>query len=163
MTKTPPRAVKKPISRVFHGQSITDDYGWLRAENWQDVMKDPSVLALDIRKYLEAENDFVDQEMAPTKALQETVFGELKGRIKEDDSSVPARDGDYEYGVKYVTGGQQPVFVRKPVKGGAETILLDGNKEADGHEYFRIGGSSHSPDHRLVAFGYDNNGSEYFT
>ena len=140
-----------------------DNYGWLRADNWQDVMRDPSVLDKDIRAYLEAENAFVEQELATTKTLQETLFREMKGRIKEDDSSVPTRDGDYEYGVKYVTGGQQPVFVRKDLADGDETVLLDGNKEADGKEYYRIGGASHSPDHKLVAFGFDDKGSEYYT
>jgi oligopeptidase B len=101
--------------------------------------------------------------MAPTKELQETLFGEMKGRIKEDDTSVPSPDGPYSYGVKYVTGGQQPLFIRSPRDGGGETVLVDGNREAEGKEYFRFGGASHSPDHKLTAFGFDDKGSEYFT
>ncbi len=163
MTTTPPRAVKKPVSRDIHGYTLTDDYGWLRADNWQEVMRDPSVLDADIRTYLEAENAWVKNTMAPTESLQETLFGEMKGRIKEDDSSVPSPDGEYSYGVKYITGGQQPLFVRTNHDGGDETVLVDGNREADGKEYFRIGGASHSPDHKLVAFGYDDKGSEFFT
>ena len=112
MTTTPPRAVKKPVSRDIHGHTQTDDYGWLRADNWQEVMRDPSVLDADIRAYLEAENAWVKNTMAPTESLQETLFAEMKGRIKEDDSSVPSPDGEYSYGVKYITGGQQPLFVR---------------------------------------------------
>ncbi|NNJ74821.1 MAG: S9 family peptidase, partial [Anderseniella sp.] len=163
MTTTPPRAAKKPVSRDIHGHTLTDDYGWLRADNWQEVMRDPSVLDTDIRAYLEAENAWVKNTMAPTESLQETLFAEMKGRIKEDDSSVPSPDGEYSYGVKYITGGQQPLFVRTNHDGDDETVLVDGNKEADGKEYFRIGGASHSPDHKLVAFGYDDKGSEFFT
>ncbi|MEO1160568.1 MAG: S9 family peptidase, partial [Pseudomonadota bacterium] len=163
MTTTPPRAVKKPVSRDVHGHTLTDDYGWLRADNWQEVMRDPSVLDSDIRAYLEAENAWVENTMAPTESLQQTLFDEMKGRIKEDDSSVPAPDGDYSYGVKYITGGQQPLFVRTSHDGDNETVLIDGNKEAESKEYYRIGGVSHSPDHKLVAFAYDDKGSEFFT
>ncbi len=163
MTTTPPQAVKKTVSRDIHGYTLSDDYAWLRADNWQEVMRDPSVLDADIRTYLEAENAWVENTMAPTESLQETLFGEMKGRIKEDDSSVPSPDGEYSYGVKYITGGQQPLFVRTNHDGQDETVLVDGNKEADGKEYFRIGGASHSPDHKLVAFGYDDKGSEFFT
>jgi len=163
MTKAPPRAGKKPVVREFHGHTLTDDYGWLRADNWQDVMRDPGLLQRDIRDYLEAENAYVAQEMAPTSTLQDTLFSEMKARIKEDDSSVPSPDGPYAYGVKYVTGGQQPLFVRNPRTGGDETVLVDGNAEAQGKEYFSIGAASHSPDHKLVAFGFDDKGSEFYT
>lgn len=163
MTTTPPRAVKRPVSRDVHGATLRDDYAWLRAENWQEVMRDPTVLDANIRAYLEAENDWVENTMASTQGLQETLFEEMKGRIKEDDSSVPSPDGQYSYGVKFVTGGQQPVFVRTSHDGDDETVLVDGNREAKGKDYFRIGGASHSPDHKLVAFGYDDKGSEFFT
>ncbi len=163
MTKMPPRAEKRPVIREFHGHQITDDYGWLRADNWQEVMRDPSLLSSDIRTHLEAENGFVEQKMQPTKALQDKLFAEMKGRIKADDSSVPSPDGPYSYGVKFITDGQQPLFVRTPRDGGSEHVLVDGNREADGKEYFRFGGASHSPDHKLVAFGSDDKGSEYFT
>ncbi|MEM9472081.1 MAG: S9 family peptidase [Pseudomonadota bacterium] len=163
MTTTPPRAVKKPVSRDIHGATLNDDYAWLRADNWQEVMRDPAVLDADIRAYLEAENDWVESTMASTQNLQKVLFEEMKGRIKEDDSSVPSPDGEYAYGVKYVTGGQQPLFVRTSQDGDGETILVDGNKEAEGRDYFRFGGASHSPDHKLVAYGYDDKGSEFFT
>jgi oligopeptidase B len=163
MTNTPPRAEKQPVSRTFHGIEISDDYGWLRDAKWQDVMRDPGVLTPSIRTYLEAENAYTAAQMAPTGALQEKLFAEMKGRIKEDDSSVPSPHGPYSYGVKFVTGGQQPMFIRTPRDGGAETVLVDGNKEAEGKEYFRFGSASHSPDHAIVAYGFDDKGSEYFT
>ncbi len=163
MTASAPRAARKPVTTTVHGINLVDDYAWLRDAKWQEVMRDPSVLTPEIRTYLEAENAWTEATLSPTGKLQETLFGEMKGRIKEDDSSVPSPDGPYSYGVKYVTGGQQPLFIRTPRTGGNETVLVDGNKEADGKDYFRFGGASHSPDHRLVAFGFDDKGSEFFT
>ena len=163
MTSSAPRAARRPVSTTVHGICLTDDYAWLRDADWQRVMREPSVLTPEIRTHLEAENARTETVMAQTKELQETLFGEMKGRIKEDDTSVPSPDGPYSYGVKYVTGGQQPLFIRSPREGGGETVLVDGNKEAEGKDYFRFGGASHSPDHKLTAFGFDDKGSEYFT
>jgi oligopeptidase B len=87
----------------------------------------------------------------------------MKGRIKEDDSTVPAPDGDWAYFVSYVTGGQHPLFCREPVQGGERQVLLDGNKLAEGLAYFQLGGVAHSHDHRLLAYGADDKGSEYYT
>ncbi|MES0810699.1 S9 family peptidase [Roseibium sp. SCPC15] len=159
----PPRAEARPETLETHGISRQDDYGWLRADNWQDVMRAPSVLDADIRTYLEAENAYQDAQMEPTRELQEKLFAEMRGRIKEDDSSVPTPDGPYAYGLKYETGGQQPIFFRTPRDGGAETILLHGDNEAEGKAYFKIGGASQSPDHKLLAWAYDDKGSEYYT
>lgn len=159
----PPRAEARPETLVTHGISRQDDYGWLRADNWQEVMRDPSVLDADIRAYLEAENAFQESQMAATKELQETLFGEMRGRIKEDDSSVPSPDGPYAYALKYETGGQQPIFFRTPRDGGKETVLLHGDKEAEGKAYFKIGAASQSLDHKLLAWAYDDKGSEYYS
>jgi oligopeptidase B len=159
----PPRAEARPVQIETHGITRQDAYSWLRADNWQEVMKDPSVLDADIRAYLEAENTYHEAQMAPTKALQETLFSEMRGRIKEDDSAVPSPDGPYAYSLKYKTGGQQPIFYRIPRDGGEDTILLDGDKEADGKAYFKIGGASHSTDHKLLAWAYDDKGSEYYS
>ncbi len=159
----PPRAAARPLTLETHGITRQDDFAWLRADNWQEVMKDPSVLDADIRSYLEAENAYHEAQMTPTKALQEKLFAEMRGRIKEDDSSVPAPDGPFAYGLKYETGGQQPVFFRTPRDGGAETVLLHGDKEAEGTAYFRIGGVSQSTDHKLIAWAYDDKGSEYYS
>jgi oligopeptidase B len=160
---TPPRALKKPVSVTHHGITVTDDYGWLRAPNWQDVMRDPTVLDADIRAHLEAENAFTDAALADTKDLQARLFAEMKGRIKEDDSSVPSPDGPWAYASSYVTGGQYPRLIRTPRAGGAETVMLDGNAEADGKEYWQLGAASHSPDHTLLAYAIDDKGSELYT
>jgi oligopeptidase B len=160
---TPPRAEKRPVRIVRHGHERVDDYAWLRAENWQEVMRNPAALSPDIRAYLEAENAWFEAGMANTKALQETLFKEMRGRIKEDDSSVPAPDGPWAYAVRYLEGEQHPLHVRVPRQGGPEQVLLDGNRLAEGHAYYRLGTASHSPDHRRLAWTFDDAGSEFYT
>ena len=159
----PPRAPKKPFTLVWHGVARTDDYAWLRADNWQAVMRDPNVLAPDIRAQLEAENAYTSAVMAGTVPLQAELFAEMKGRIKEDDATVPAPDGAYSYYTRFVPGGEHPLFCRRPRQGGEEHLLIDGNALARDHVYFRFGGVSHSPDHRFVAYAVDTKGSEFFT
>ncbi len=87
----------------------------------------------------------------------------MKGRIKEDDSSVPMKDGPFAYGSSFKKGGEQPRFFRTPREGGAEEIILDGDAEAEGKPYFRIGGVDHSSDHRRLLWAFDDKGSEFFT
>lgn len=158
-----PQAPRKPFSRQVHGVTLEDDYAWLKAENWRDVMRDPSVLAGDIRAYLEAENAYADAYFAPHKGLQELLVKEMRGRIKEDDSSVPAPDGPYAYLSRHRQGGQHPLYCRTPVEGGDEEILFDGDKEAEGKAYFHLGGIRHSPDHLRLAVSVDEAGSELYT
>lgn len=158
-----PAAARRPKNIHVHGLDITDDYAWLRADNWQEVMRDPATLDPEIRAHLDAENAHAAAMTAGTEALQARLFEEMKARIKQDDSSVPAKDGPWAYAVRWVTGGQHPLHVRTPRDGGAEEILLDGDARAAGKAYFRLSGVAHSPDHRRIAFGADENGSEYFT
>jgi oligopeptidase B len=158
----PPRAVRKPVTTHHHGITRVDDYAWLRDPNWQAVMRDPDALDPDIREYLQAENDYQQAAMADTQGLQETLFAEMKGRIKEDDWSVPSPDGPYAYYTRYVPGGEHPLFCRTPREGGEERVLLDGNAIAKGHAYFRIGAVAHSPDHSLIAYAADTKGSEFY-
>jgi oligopeptidase B len=159
----PPTAARRPIISTHHGLSREDDYAWLRADNWQQVMRDPTVLPAEIRAYLEGENAYAAAMMADVEALRLNLFAEMRGRIKEDDSSVPAPDGPYAYAVRYTEGAEHPMIVRTPRDGGAEDVLLDANRLAEGKAYFHLGGSAHSPDHRLFAYAYDDKGSEYFT
>ena len=162
-TPKPPRAEKRPRAETWHGHEKRDDYHWLKAENWQEVMHDPSVLPPEIRAFLEGENAYHQAIMADTEALQVKLFAELKGRIKEDDSSVPAPDVAYDYYTSYVTGGQHPRYCRKPRgKDGPEQLLLDGNELAKGREYFQFGGIDLSPDQTLLAWSFDGNGSEFY-
>ncbi|MEL6435881.1 MAG: S9 family peptidase [Pseudomonadota bacterium] len=165
MTDTPPKAAKRAHSDTRHGISRSDDYAWLRADNWQEVFKDTSVLDADIRQYLDAENAFQKAFMADTEALQTTLFSEMKGRIKEDDESVPAPDGPWAYGTSFATGGQQPRYYRveRDSLDGERHIMLDGDKEAEGKEYFKLGGFDRAPGHGRMLWAYDDKGSEYYT
>ena len=165
-TKTspaPPVAPRRPHSFTTHGITVTDDYAWLKDEKWQEVLRDPSILDPDIRKYLEAENDYTESLLGHTAPLQTKLVAEMRGRIKEDDSSVPSPDGPFAYLRKFREGGQHEMFGRTPRDGGEVNIVLDGDALAASHEYFRFGGARHSPDHRLHAWSADIKGSEYFS
>lgn len=158
-----PSAERRPVSDEHHGVTRVDDYAWLRADNWQDVFRDPDVLAPEIRAHLEAENAYQEAQMADTAALQKALFQEMKGRIKEDNSTVPMKDGPFAYGTSFKIGGEQPRYFRTPRDGGDEDIVLDGDAEAEGHAYFRIGGVDHSGDHKKLLWAFDDKGSEFFT
>jgi oligopeptidase B len=158
-----PTAPRRPHSFTAYGITVVDDYAWLKDPNWQEVLRDPGVLDADIRKYLEAENDYTESLLGHTADLQKTLVAEMRGRIKEDDSSVPAPDGAYAYMRKFREGGQHELFGRMPRGGGDVEIVLDGDQLAAAHEYFKFGGGRHSPDHRLVAWSADIKGSEYFS
>lgn len=157
-----PRAARRPLTSLHHGIERVDDYAWLRAANWQAVMRDPALLDPEIRAYLEAENAYSKAVMSDTEELQAKLFAEMKGRIKEDDAGVPAPDGTFAYYMRFVTGGQHPLYCRIPKTGGEEQILLDGNVLAKPHVYFRLGDVSHSPDHSLIAYAVDTKGSELY-
>jgi oligopeptidase B len=109
-----PCAALRPVSSTHHGIARVDDYAWLRAKNWQAVIRDPARLDAEIRSYLEAENAYIKATLADTEPLQAKLFAEMKGRIKEDDSGVPQPDGDFAYYRRYVEGGQHPLFCRIP-------------------------------------------------
>lgn len=158
-----PRAARQALTSFHHGIERVDDYAWLRAANWQTVMRDPALLDPQIRAHLEAENAYTKAVMADTEALQERLFAEMKGRIKEDDASVPAPDGAFAYYTRFVTGAQHPLFCRKASAGSEEQVLLDGNALAKPHAYFRIASVAHSPDHSLLAYAVDTKGSEFYT
>jgi oligopeptidase B len=163
-----PRAEQRPVTIEQVGFTRVDEYQWIKDDNWQQVMREPEVLDSDVRELLDAENAYLDAVMEPTEALQERIFQEIRGRIKEDDSSVPERDGDYAYYTRYREGGQYPVFARRPVDPetgepvGDEEILVDGDAEAADFDYLDFSDMEHSPDHRYVAFGVDVRGSEYY-
>ncbi len=146
-----------------HGVELVDEYAWLRAANWQEVMREPGLLDPSIRAYLDAENAYTEAALADTGELQAALFAEMKARIKEDDSSVPAPDGPFEYFVSYVTGGQYPRLNRRQRGGGPDEVLIDGNKAAEGKAYWQLGAAAHSPNHRFLAYGVDEKGSELFT
>ncbi len=153
---TPPVAEKRPHQSTHHGITLTDDYYWLKDQGY------PKVDDADVLAYLKAENAYFEAQMAPHQPLVEAIFQEMKGRIKEDDSSVPQKDGDYIYWSKFDEGAQYKKHYRKAVAGGPDQLILDENVLAKGKDYFRLGVLSISPDDRLMAYAYDDNGSERF-
>jgi oligopeptidase B len=163
-TPTPPVAPKVPKRIEQLGRVRVDDYAWLKDQNWQQVLRDPKVLRADVRQHLDAENAYTKAVLADTEVLQAQIFSEMKGRIKEDDSSVPAPDGPWDYYVRYDLGAQHPIHARRP-KGQAdgEEILLDEEALSKGKPFFQVAAASHSPDHALYAWAADEQGSEYYT
>ena len=145
-----PLAPRRPKEITQHGLTRLDDYFWLRYK------EDPEVL-----KYLRAESDYLEEVMQHTKPLQEAMFEEMKSRIKEDDSSVPEKDGDYFYYTRYETGKQYPLYCRKKDSLEAEEqVLLDHNAIAEGMSFCRIGVFSVSPDGTKLAYSIDPDGTE---
>ncbi|MEO1189319.1 MAG: S9 family peptidase, partial [Pseudomonadota bacterium] len=103
---TPPVAKRVPKTIEQVGRTRVDPYNWMKDDNWQQVMQDPTVLRADIREYLEAENAYTKAQLEdPLEGLKEELFQEMRGRIKEDDSSLPSIDGPYAYLTKFRTGG----------------------------------------------------------
>jgi oligopeptidase B len=158
----PPVAKRIPHDYTHHNERREDPYAWLRADNWQEVMQKPETLDAEIREYLEAENSFYDAEFGkPTAELQDKIYKEIRGRIKEDDSGVPSPDGPFAYNSRMLEGKQYPQIVRTLRDGGAEEVLLDCNIEA-GDGYFGFAGASHDPSHKTLAWAADRAGSEYY-
>lgn len=157
-----PTAEQRPHSLTAHGVTREDPWYWLRDENWREVMRDPAALDPDIRAYLDAENTYADAQLADVADLRQALFEELKGRLKQDDSSVPAPDGPYAYFVRYQPGAEHPQYCRTAREGGEIEILLDGDKMAAGHAFFRLGALCPSPDHLRLAFSCDTKGSELY-
>jgi oligopeptidase B len=158
---TPPIAATRPHQFERHGVTISDPWAWLKDSDYPDV-GDKDVLA-----YLEAENAYFEGMMAPHRPLVDRLYEEMKARIKEDESSVPQKDGDWLYWTAYETGGQYRKWWRRPVAapddGSADELLLDEPALAEGKEYFRLGAFAVSNDARLLAYAIDDNGSERFT
>jgi oligopeptidase B len=145
-----------------HGVTLTDEFAWLRDQNWQQVVRDPHLLDPAIRKHLENENAYADAVLASSVPLQETLIAEMRGRIKEDDATVPTPDGAFAYFRRYREGGQHPCICREPRSGSSSELLLDGDELGTGKAFFRLGQTAHSPDHKLLAWSADENGSELF-
>ncbi len=153
----PPVAVKKSHAFTHHGTTVSDDYAWMRDPGYPEVT-DREVLA-----HLEAENAWFEARMKPHQPLVDSLFAEMRGRIKEADKSVPQKDGDYLYWIEFEEGAEYKKWWRRPVAGGADELILDEVALAEGKEYFRLGALSVSKNGRLLAYAVDDNGSERFT
>jgi oligopeptidase B len=152
-----PIARKHLTTTTTHGITLNDDYAWLRDPGY------PQVETIAILDHLKAENAHFEAAMVPHRPLIDTLFAEMKGRIKEDDSSVPSKDGNWVYWRAFETGGQYRKWWRRPVAGGPDELILDEPALADGKEYFRLGALTLSEDGRWLAYAVDDNGSERFT
>jgi len=152
----PPSAEQRPYSYEAHGQTIEDPWHWLRDPDYPQV-HDEQVL-----EYLKAENAYFEAAMEPHQPLVDELFEEMKGRIKEDESSVPIRDGEWLYWWAFRPGAQYRNWYRRKFAGGPDAMLFDEPAEAEGKEYFRLGALEVSPDGKLAAVLVDDNGSERF-
>lgn len=154
----PPVAPARPHSITRHGITLSDPYHWLKDPSYPTV-DDPDILA-----YLKAENAYFENRMGEHSMLVEALFQEMKGRVPEDDSSVPYPDGDYLYWWAFEAGGQYRLWYRKPRDSSGEaTLILSEPELAQGRDYFRLGSFDVSPDGRLLAYSTDTNGSERYT
>lgn len=150
---TPPKAVIKVKELVTNGHKRVDDYYYLNERENPEVIK-----------YLNAENAYLDQVLAPVKDLQTKLFDEMKGRIKQQDESVPYKEGNYYYYTRFITGGEYPIYCRK--KGslqGTEEIMFDGNALAKGHNYYQLGGYEVSDNDELAIFAEDTVSRRLYT
>jgi oligopeptidase B len=172
-----PSPIRQPFEITQLGHTRIDDYHWMKDDNWQAVLRDPGLVRADIKAALTEENAYSAAMLEDTKALQEDIFAEMKGRIKEDDASVPSPDGDWEYYSRFETGAQHPIVARRPRTKeafpapipstedtrAAEQILLNEDERAKGSDFYETSDTQHSPDHSLFAWGEDTQGSEYYT
>ena len=147
-----PIAPKRPYEITQHGSTRVDDYFWLLYREVSEVLK-----------YLTAQNDYLDEAMGHTKPLQETLFAEMKARIKETDSTVPEKRGEHLYYTRTEAGKQYPIFCRiKVSQNDHEEILLDQNELADGKIFCSVSAFSVSPDGNKLAYGLDVDGNEVY-
>ena len=148
-----PAAEKRPHELTAHGDVRVDDYYWLRERD------NPEVTA-----YLEAENDYTESVMAHTEPLQERLFEEIKGRIKQTDSTAPSRRGEYLYYTRYEDGKEYPIHCRRRGSMEAEEeVLLDVNALAEGHEYYDVSSWAVNPSQDVLAFAADTTGRRICT
>ena len=154
---------RDPLSDTRHGITRTDDYGWMRAENWQDVFRDPSTLDPAIRIHLEAENAYQSSLMADTKDLQERLFDEMKGRIKEDDFSVPPKTALTPTEPPTRPAASSPAFSARRAMAVTRPCCLTAISKAKARPISALPRRDHSPDHSKMIWGFDDKGSEFFT
>jgi len=141
----------------------TDEWAWLRADDWRACVADPSRLPAPIAAHLNARNAAADAWFGERAALMDTLQAELRGRIEPADDSLPDADGPWEYLHRLRDGDEYGVHLRRPRHGGEEQVLLDSEREAEGHDYFDEGDVEHSPDHAHLAWSADTSGDERCT
>ncbi len=159
----PPTTPRHPLRIEQLGRTRVDPYAWLKPKNWKEVWRDPSVLDPRILAYLQQENRYCDAILKPTERLQAELVEEMKRHLPAAVDSPAIPDGPWAYSSRLAAGAQQPVYLRRPVGGGPEHVLLDAADRARGKPYLAIRNATHSPDHGLFAWAEDSSGSEKFT
>ena len=156
--------INKILSTVkIHNEELIDNYSWIKQKDWKEVILNPSKLNAQVKKYLDEENLFKENQLKDINDIEKKLFEELKSKIKNEDNSVPKKDGNYFYGYKYNKNSEYPIYYRKNITNNSEEIILDCEKKSKTHTYFNVASISHSHDHRHVAYNIDTNGSEYFS
>jgi len=156
--------INKILSTVkIHNEELIDNYSWIKQKDWKEVILNPNKLNAQVKKYLDEENLFKENQLKDINDIEKKLFEELKSKIKNEDNSVPKKDGNYLYGYKYNKNSEYPIYYRKNTTNNSEEIILDCEKKSKTHTYFNVASISHSHDHRHVAYNIDTNGSEYFS
>ena len=159
-----PKAEIQAKSLTIHNSTRIDNYFWMRLTDEQKTAKNKDAQTQKVEAYLNSENEYFDQVTASTNNFQKELFEEMKGRIKEDDTSVPYFRNDYFYITRFEKGSQYPIYSRKKENLEAkEEVLFDVNNEAEGYEYFQLGGLNVSPNNTLVAFATDTVSRRQYT
>jgi len=152
----PPVADKIPHKLVNLGDTRIDNYYWMRLSDEQKKAVQPDEQTQKVLNYLKAENEYTNKMLKPTQPMQQKLYDEIVGRFKKDDQSVPVKENDYFYYTRYEKEGEYPIYCRKKANLEApEEIILDGNKLAEGHNYFQIGGFSVSENSKILAYSID--------
>ena len=159
-----PQLRKKLEIKSCHNTSWEDNYSWIHQKDILEVLKDKNKLNPEVKKYLIEENNHTDYHLKDTKDLQKKLFGEIKGRIKLDDESLPFRDHTYDYWTKTTTEGNYSIKLRKKINTDNVEEIWNGDKEKEklGVEYFGVGDLEVSHNDKLLAYSLDTKGSEYY-
>ncbi|MCA1741010.1 MAG: S9 family peptidase [Bacteroidales bacterium] len=159
----PPVAEKIPFVVESNGNERVDEYFWMRLSDEQKNAESPDSQTVKVLAYLNAENDYADAVMKHTEAFQTQLFEEIKGRIKEDDETVPYLDNGYWYHTKYFEGKEYPVSYRRKDGTDSPEVMLDVNLIAEGNEFTSVGGGAVSTDNNLLAYGVDHVSRRQYT
>lgn len=159
----PPVAKRIASQCTAHGEQWIDHYAWLRADNWQKALNEPDQLPTPIADYLRAENNYFDEATKHLEPLRKELIAEMRGRIAENDDTIPLKEGAYRYFERYIENAEYELYVRTDLHGNNEEILFDVNEEADKHEYFELGQLEISSDHSKLLWTADASGAEYYS
>ena len=148
----PPVAAKKPHATAVHGQTLSDEYFWLRDRSNPDVMA-----------YLRAEDEYALAVMSPTAGLQDELYREMLSHIKQTDETVPYPENGYLYFSRTREGLQYPIYLRKATPDAPEQVVLDQNELAQGHAFLSLGARTVSDDGKRLAYSADTTGYRQYT